>query len=211
MDNDKMEILSMQETERKRIAEDLHDTTVQDLVYLSQKLELAGLYLNKDINQTKAELTEARKNIKKIIEDMRGIIYDLRPMAFDDIGWQSAMEKLQNDFNSKSDINVIFHICNIDDCDSLIKITIYRIIREMCQNVLKHAKANTLSVTMKENHNIISLIIEDDGIGIGEYDKMNHFGLSMVKEKVGLLSGELSILTNEKGTTIDINIPKVST
>lgn len=207
MKNDRLEILSMQEAERKRIAEDLHDTTVQDLVHLSQQLELAILYLNKDINQTKIELSEARNNIKKIIEDMRETIYDLRPMAFDDIGWESAIENLKNNLEEKNDINVIFDICNIDNCDSLIKITIYRIIREACQNILKHANASKMVVSMKENTNNISLMIMDDGIGIGEYDRMNHFGLSMVKEKVGLLSGRLSIFTNENGTTLDITIP----
>lgn len=207
MKNDRLEILSMQEVERKRIAEDLHDTTVQDLVHLSQQLELAILYLNKDINQTKIELSEARNNIKKIIEDMRETIYDLRPMAFDDIGWESAIENLKNNLEEKNDINVIFNICNIDNCDSLIKITIYRIIREACQNILKHANASKMVVSMKENTNNISLMIMDDGIGIGEYDRMNHFGLSMVKEKVGLLSGRLSIFTNENGTTLDITIP----
>lgn len=207
MENDRLEILSMQEAERKRIAEDLHDTTVQDLVHLSQQLELAILYLNKDTNQTKIELSEARNNIKKIIEDMRETIYDLRPMAFDDIGWESAIENLKNDLEEKNDINVIFDICNIDNCDSLIKITIYRIIREACQNILKHANASKMVVNMKEDTNIISLMIMDDGIGIGEYDRMNHFGLSMVKEKVGLLSGRLSIFTNKKGTTLDITIP----
>ena len=207
MENDRLEILSMQEAERKRIAEDLHDTTVQDLVHLSQQLELAILYLDKDTIQTKKELSEARNNIKKIIEDMRETIYDLRPMAFDDIGWESAIENLKNNLEENNDINVIFNICNIDNYDSLIKITIYRIIREACQNILKHANASNMVVNMKENTNSISLMIMDDGIGIGEYDRMNHFGLSMVKEKVGLLSGRLSIFTNEKGTTLDITIP----
>lgn len=207
MENDRLEILSMQEAERKRIAEDLHDTTVQDLVHLSQQLELAILYLDKDTIQTKKELSEARNNIKKIIEDMRETIYDLRPMTFDDIGWESAIENLKNNLEEKNDINVNFNICNIDNYDSLIKITIYRIIREACQNILKHANASKMVVNMKENTNSISLMIMDDGIGIGEYDRMNHFGLSMVKEKVGLLSGRLSIFTNEKGTTLDITIP----
>ena len=207
MENDRLEILSMQEAERKRIAEDLYDTTVQDLVHLSQQLELAILYLDKDTIQTKKELSEARNNIKKIIEDMRETIYDLRPMAFDDIGWESAIENLKNNLEEKNDINVNFNICNIDNYDSLIKITIYRIIREACQNILKHANASKMVVNMKENTNSISLMIMDDGIGIGEYDRMNHFGLSMVKEKVGLLSGRLSIFTNENGTTLDITIP----
>lgn len=199
----------MQEAERKRIAEELHDTTVQDLVHLSQQLELANMYLNQDINLSRIELAKAKKHIKKIIEDMRGTIYDLRPMAFDDIGWKSAIEKLEDDLYMKNDINVVFDVLDIEEYDSLFKITVYRIIREACQNICKHAKANTMSVTMRENNKQIILSIKDDGIGIGDYDKNNHFGLSMIKEKVKLLSGNLSIQTNEKGTMIEITIPMV--
>lgn len=207
--NEKIELLSMQEAERKRIAEELHDTTVQDLVHLSQQLELANMYLNQDINLSRIELAKAKKHIKKIIEDMRGTIYDLRPMAFDDIGWKSAIEKLENDLYMKNDMDVVFDVLDIEEYDSLFKITVYRIIREACQNICKHAKANTMSVTMRENNKQIILSIKDDGIGIGDYDKSNHFGLSMIKEKVKLLSGNLSIQTNEKGTMIEITIPMV--
>ena len=140
---------------------------------------------------------------------MRGTIYDLRPMAFDDIGWKSAIEKLEDDLYMKNDINVVFDVLDIEEYDSLFKITVYRIIREACQNICKHAKANTMSVTMRENNKQIILSIKDDGIGIGDYDKSNHFGLSMIKEKVKLLSGNLSIQTNEKGTMIEITIPMV--
>lgn len=205
--NEGLEILSMQEAERKRIAEELHDTAVQDLVYVSQQLELASMYLSQDVNQTMMELASAKSNIKKIIEDMRNTIYDLQPMTFQDIGWKSAVEKLQNDFMLKSDICVIFDICDIDKCDSLMQITLYRIIREACQNIYKHANAKTMLVCMKMDRHSIFLSIKDDGVGIGEYDKTNHFGLSMIKEKVSLLSGKLSIITNEKGTTINIEIP----
>ncbi|MBQ6993553.1 MAG: hypothetical protein IJN64_03530 [Lachnospiraceae bacterium] len=205
--NEKIELLVMQETERKRIADDLHDTTVQDLVHLSQQLELATMYLNQDVNQTRLELMSAKKYIKKIIEDMRGTIYDLRPMAFDDIGWNAAIDKLKKDFKDKSNINIKFKMCNIDDVDSIIKITVYRIICEACRNTYKHANAESIIVTMKKDGNVLILDIVDDGIGIGEYDETNHFGLSMIKEKVDLLSGQLSIITNKKGTNINIVIP----
>lgn len=205
--NEKLELLAMQESERKRIAEDLHDTTVQDLVHLSQQLELAMMYLNQDVNQTRLELVSAKQYIKKIIDDMRGTIYDLRPMALDDIGWSAAIEKLQKDLKEKSDISVIFDVCNIDDMDSLIKITIYRIICEACLNTCKHSKADSMTVTMQKDGKRLILDIVDNGVGIGEYDETNHFGLSMIKEKVSLLSGKLSIFTNGKGTIIDIVIP----
>ena len=205
--NEKIELLVMQETERKRIADDLHDTTVQDLVHLSQQLELATMYLNQDVNQTRLELLSAKKYIKKIIEDMRGTIYDLRPMALDDIGWNAAIDKLKKDLKEKSDINVIFNVCNIDNIDSIIKITIYRIICEACRNTYKHANAESMIVTLRNDNKFLTLEIVDDGIGIGEYDETNHFGLSMIKEKVDLLSGRLSIFTDEKGTNISIVIP----
>ncbi len=204
---EKLELLAMQEAERKRIAEDLHDTTVQDLVHLSQQLELAGMYLTQDVNQTKIELASAKQNIKKIIEDMRGTIYDLRPMTFDDIGWGAAIDKLKNDFSTKSDMSVNFDICDIDEADSLLKITIYRIIRELCQNICKHAKADSMTVLMRKDSDYILLTISDNGVGFAEYDESNHFGLSMIKEKVGLLSGTLSIETNDKGTTVNIILP----
>lgn len=205
--NEKIELLVMQETERKRIADDLHDTTVQDLVHLSQQLELATMYLNQDVNQTRLELMSAKKYIKKIIEDMRGTIYDLRPMALDDIGWNAAIDKLKKDLKEKSDINVIFNMCNIDNIDSIIKITIYRIICEACRNTYKHANAESIIVTMRKDSKYLTLDIVDDGIGIGEYDDTNHFGLSMIKEKVDLLSGKLVIITDERGTNINIIIP----
>ena len=205
--NEKIELLVMQETERKRIADDLHDTTVQDLVHLSQQLELATMYLNQDVNQTRLELISAKKHIKKIIEDMRGAIYDLRPMALDDIGWNAAIDKLKKDLKEKSDINVIFNVCNIDNIDSIIKITIYRIICEACRNTYKHANAESIIVTLRNDNKFLNLEIVDDGIGIGEYDETNHFGLSMIKEKVDLLSGKVSIFTDDKGTKISIVIP----
>lgn len=205
--NEKIEVLVMQESERKRIADELHDTTVQDLVHLSQQLELATMYMNSDLNQTRLELVSAKKLIKKIIQDMRGTIYDLRPMALDDIGWNAALDKLKKDFKEKSDINVNFNVCNIDKLESIIRITIYRIICEACRNTYKHAKAESITVTMKRNGKSLILDIVDDGIGIGEYDETNHFGLSMIKEKVDLLSGKLAIITNERGTNINIVIP----
>lgn len=149
----------------------------------------------------------AKKYIKKIIEDMRGTIYDLRPMALDDIGWNAAIDKMKKDLKEKSDINVIFKVCNIDDIDSIIKITIYRIICEACRNTYKHANAESIIVNLKKDNNSLILDIVDDGVGIGEYDETNHFGLSMIKEKVDLLSGRLSIITDDKGTNINIVIP----
>ena len=82
------EMLEFREAERKRIADELHDTTVQDLICLSQQLEIAYYYMDKDPIRARLEVASSRKKIKDIINQMRETIYDLRPMAFDDISWE---------------------------------------------------------------------------------------------------------------------------
>ena len=109
---EKKGILYLQETERRRISEELHDTTVQELVYLSQQLELAFLYMDKDPVRARVEVLSSRKYVKHIIDGIRDIIYDLHPISFDDIGWEASMARLYDTLAYNNDINIIFDIEN---------------------------------------------------------------------------------------------------
>ncbi|MBE5876980.1 MAG: hypothetical protein E7290_08865 [Lachnospiraceae bacterium] len=207
---DKEKIISLQEQEQRRIANDLHDTTVQELVHLSQQLELIQAYMDKDLIQAKLEISSARKNIKHIIQDMRDTIYQLRPMSFDDLGWRLAIERLEREIKDKNDISVIFDIDDFEGANHLILISIYRVIREACMNVCKHASATLLSVIAKRCEDKIDIIISDNGKG---YDvckiRDNHFGLQMMRERVELLSGTMVVESTEEGTMIHILIPGI--
>lgn len=210
MDNN---ILCLLESERKRIADDLHDTTVQELVHLSQQLDLTNLYFEKDLNQAKLELMIAKKNIKEIIDGMRSTIYDLRPMTFDDLGWNSAFDRLYNDL-SRNDINVIFDINKSDYLNEIISITIYRIIKEACYNTMKHADAKNLSVKLYYDSNNIFIDIIDDGKGFNVNEVFhnqnlsdNHFGLKIMYERVKYLNGSINFTSSTSGTIINIIIP----
>lgn len=210
MDNN---VLRLLESERKRIADDLHDTTVQDLIHLSQELDITNLYLDKDINQAKLELITAKKCIKEIIEGMRSTIYDLRPMSFDDLGWSSAFQRLYLDI-SKNDINVIFDINKPDHLDEVSAITIYRIIKEACINSSKHSLAHNISVILNCDQNNIFIHISDDGIGFdvdtiykNEFLNSNHFGLKIMYERVKYLNGSIDFTSSSSGTIINIIIP----
>ena len=183
------DFLLLQETERSRIAEDLHDTTVQELVALSQKLDLANLYFDKDITQARLELISAKKQIKDIIEGIRNTIFDLR------------------DVDQKSDMNVTFDIDSINSVDNVIQITVYRILREAVTNVYKHAKASRLYVILHIQNKEIYLEICDDGIGIQSDIKENHFGMQFMREKVKLLNGSMAVDTGNTGTTVIVTIP----
>ena len=203
---DKKEILLMQEAERKRIAENLHNTTVQDIVSLSQRLELASLYMDRDPVQSKLELLLAKKEIKSIIEDIRKTIYDLHPMTFDDIGYEAAFERLYDKLK-ESGYDVHFEIDKVSIEDGVTAISIYHIVCESCQNIIKHAHATKISVSVKCNAEKIDVIISDNGVGFYKEQSGNHFGLSFMQERVDLLSGDMEIISNEKGTSIHVTIP----
>lgn len=207
----KNDILLLQETERKRIAEELHDTTVQDMVCLSQQLELVLLYMEQDITMAKLETITARKQIKQIIGDMRDTIYNLRPLIMDDIGWIAAWDRLKRkllDDNSK--VVVDFDIDLIDRSDGLTAISIYRIVCEGCQNIIKHSNADHIEVSVKAVHDGIKICIFDNGIGIEESlnSQSEHFGLRFMYERVKALSGRMKILSDSSGTKIHIKLPK---
>lgn len=200
------------EEERKRIAGDLHDTTVQELVHLLQQIDLAGMYLDTDINQSRLELFVAKKNIRNIIEGIRDTIYDLRPMTFDDIGWNATFERMRIELE-KYDISVIFNIEKPDNIDETYAITLYRIIRESCINAVKYSECTKLVVTMYTHNQNIHITIRDNGKGFDvnsiddNIDNGNHFGLKLMIERIKQLFGVVDFESNSSGTSINIVIP----
>ena len=99
IENNNLTIFKVQEEERQRIARDLHDTSLQNLTHLIHKIELSSLYIDKDPIQAKLELSIVEKSLRKTIEEIRNIIYDLRPMSFDDLGLKNALLQLLSCIN----------------------------------------------------------------------------------------------------------------
>ncbi len=210
MDMNKKDILLLQESERKRIAEDLHDTTVQEMVCLSQQLELVLLYMEQDLTLAKLETITARQQIKHIIGDMRDTIYNLRPMILDDFGWMAAWERLKKKLlEEHPELVISFDIDLIDLSDELTAISIYRIICEGCQNIVKHSNADHIEISVKKMQDGIRINISDNGIGMDEQYMCDtdHFGLHFMYERVKTLSGKMKILSDSSGTRIRIKIP----
>lgn len=90
--NKRLQILDIQEKERHRIARDLHDTTLQNLSHLVHNIELSSLYIDKDPIRARLELEVVNKKLKSVIQEMRNIIFDLRPMTFDDFGIKESLK-----------------------------------------------------------------------------------------------------------------------
>ena len=210
-----LHILESHECERNRIAMDLHDSSVQILTGLVHKTELCMRLMDIDTIRVKLELQTMIETIKSVISGMREIIYNLRPMSLDNLGLGVTIESYCHQLKKNHDMDAVFHnMADEPELPSIYKVTLYRILQETCQNILKHAKATKTDVSLSYEKQNIKLLIRDNGIGFdtqkvtvptnGNYG----FGLSMIKERAILLGGTIQIdSVIGEGTTVSVEIP----
>lgn len=208
-------LLEMQEKERQRISRDLHDYTVQNLTALVHKTELCSKMIDIDPVRSKLELSMMSKTLREIIDDTRYMIYNLRPMSFDDIGLEIAIERALDKLEMSGQKKIKFSFEGEPyELKPIIGITLLRIIQEGCSNAVRHAKSSYIKVILTYHPDHISVLIEDDGKGFDmqlspkKNEDYSGFGLRMMKERVYLLSGKLEITSREDcGTKILVRIP----
>ena len=212
----KLAFLETQENERQRIARELHESTVQNLTSLIHKTELSLKLMDTDPVRCKLEINSMNKLIRDGIEDTRNMIYDLRPMSFDDIGFDITVERFLDKIKMISGTSIDFNIEGRPyPIKSVISITLLRVIQEACNNAIKHSKASHIQVKLIYNPTVFVVQIDDNGRGFatGMSDNVSRednsgFGLSMMKERIFLLSGELSIESAPgRGCSIKAQIP----
>ena len=205
-----------QELDRNRIARDLHDSTVQNLTMLVHKTELCTKLLNLDNVRVMLELQTMIENIKMTIDDMREIIYNLRPMSLSNLGLGATLESYCAHIKRNHTIETDFVLTGTEPKIMQIqKITLYRIVQEACNNVVKYAKATKLQVTLAFTEQEVQVKIRDNGVGFDKEKKMKQnsdslhgFGLSIMKERTNLLEGKFEIESApQKGTTITVTVP----
>jgi len=205
-------IFMVQEAERKRIARDLHDATLQDLTYILHKLDLLGLYVENDSEKVNLELKHIKESLKKTMNDIRHIIFDLRPAILDDLGLREAFDVFFTWLKNNTTFEYVLDIENIYT-DKLILLNIYRISVECVMNAVKYSEGTQIKFLCKNIKNNIVLCIEDNGKGFDNNiictNKLNH-GISIMNERVKVLDGNITYTTDiGKGVKIDISIPMI--
>ena len=212
-------LLETQENERQRIARELHDSTVQNLISLVHKTELCMKLFETDPIRCKLELSSMGKVLRDIIEDARNMIYDLRPMSFDDIGFDITVERLLDKIKSITGKNITLKVIgNTYSIHNIVGITLLRVIQEACNNAIKHSYASEVKVTLYYNHDNFIVEVADNGKGFTKEEvesgvsreDNSGFGLSIMRERIYLLSGELEIESAPgKGCIIKAIIPMI--
>ena len=206
-----LKFLENQEMERQRIARELHDSTVQNLTMLIHKAELCFKLIEKDPVQAQLEIRIMSEALRSTINEMRDIIYDLRPMALDDLGLKEALERYVAQAMLQHEIMLRLSVSgNSCELPPIVSTTLFRIITEACNNAIKHGKPGKIDISLNYGGDYLECSVEDDGIGfeVKENAGMKNFGLSIMKERTHLLKGDFLIRSEiGKGTKIRVKIP----
>ncbi len=204
------QLIESQESERRRIAAELHDGLGQQILVIKNRVEIAKLMAEEgsDLDQ---QLDEIRHSATRSIEDVRNISHALRPVVLEKFGLTDAIINLCEQLVEVTGIDWSFHIDPIDDAfTGNNEIIFYRVLQEGINNILKHSGATNASLIVQRINEKVIVTLYDDGIGFEtntQQIKNKGFGLLGIKERIEILNGEFKVESNsESGTTIKISI-----
>ena len=199
------EVVNLQETERKRIAENLHDELGGALSAIKVNLS-SWLYNNQNQDN---KLLQIESMVDNACVQVRTIAHDLMPPELVKLGFNYAIESLVNKMDQNGKINI--HLSNElaeKQLNTEIEIAVYRIINELLTNTLKHSKAQNASLQMYLAESVLTVIAEDNGIGFDTNAVGAGMGLGNIKSRVAALNGSITIdSTPNKGSSFLIEIP----
>jgi two-component system, NarL family, sensor histidine kinase DegS len=209
-----MQITRVQEEERKRIAQELHEETLQSLAALCLATETIIKSKEQDPDETVRNLKELQNKINGLIDEVRRFSYGLRPGVLDYLGLSAALEALIDEFNGK-ELEAHLKISGKErPLTSDMEITLFRIAQEAISNVKKYSRAKQVNLNVSFGKSRVKLEITDDGRGFSLPDNLNELaeqgklGLLGINEQAHLYGGKFSIQSQRrKGTKLSITLP----
>jgi len=207
-----LKIIEAQEEERKRLSREIHDGPAQMLANVLLRTDLIDLaYHQKGQEAAQKEIKELKVMVRNALSEVRRIIYDLRPMALDDLGLVPTLKKYiltTEEYNPTSKIN--FQIYGEGQrLQPNLEVAIFRLVQECLTNGTKHGKFSEAWVKIEWVKQKINIIVKDNGVGFDpSIVKEKSFGLLGMRERVELLNGTMKIISFPgNGTTILFSIP----
>lgn len=206
-----LKIIEAQEEERKKISREIHDGPAQMLANILLRSELVDrAFREKGTEEALQEIKSVRKMIRSSLYEVRRIIYDLRPMALDDLGLLPTIKRYITTISEYNDINIEFNSIGKDErLNSQYEIAFFRLLQESLQNAIKHANATLIQVKLEISDKNLAMSIKDNGDGFDPKERSeSSFGIIGMKERVEMFDGELKIDSAKgKGTRIYIHVP----
>lgn len=199
------ELVTTEERERRAIAEDLHDSVTQ-LLALSVK-DVAALRKN---NEHLSGLERIENNLGKAIADLRALTFQISPPVLYDFGLEAALEWLVEDVNSRHNMQLVYTnlIAKPLSPGQKQNVALYRAIRELVINVIKHAETPDGQILLRATRSQFIAEVADEGVGFDVGSNRNGFGLFSLEDRLLYMNGKIHIMsTPGEGTIIQVRVP----
>ncbi|OLN24058.1 histidine kinase [Domibacillus antri] len=211
-----LQVMEAQEEERKRLSREIHDGPAQMMANVLMRSDLIEkLYRERGVEEAFKEIRDLKKMVRSALYEVRRIIYDLRPMALDDLGLIPTLKKYlatvseYNRSNSRAPDIEFTNIGMDKRLPAKLEVALFRLIQESVQNALKHADASRIQVKLEIKKDHILAVVKDNGKGFSVNEtKSGSFGIMGMKERVELLEGDITLHSKPgEGTAVLISVP----
>lgn len=200
------------ENERRSLARELHDDTIQSLIALNQRIQLAT---REAPGKATIDLDKLQVLVKQTMTNLRRMIRGLRPIYLEDLGLAASLEMLAQENRQISSIPTSFQVEGDERrLDSQTEMSLYRMVQESLSNIAHHSQAQQAWVELSFTPTDVTLEVRDNGKGFVvpagpmDFPKMGHFGLLGLHERAEIIGAELRILSIPgQGTRVLVNLP----
>jgi signal transduction histidine kinase len=204
-------LIDAEETERKRIARELHDDLSQKLALLAFDTGSLVLAPPSSLEEMKEPLRNLQTRVVQLSQDVRQISHRLHPSILEDLGLTAALQELCEELSAREGIEIVFEQEAVPKALPVeIASCLYRVSQAALHNVIKHSRANQAQLKVSGSPEGIQLRIHDTGVGFDSESAspQNGLGIVSMKERVLLVQGEFSICSRPgQGTTVEIFVP----
>jgi two-component system, NarL family, sensor kinase len=200
------EVIEAEEKERSRIAQELHDGLGQLLS--TARLNVAGLE-DSVSSRDKAGLDLSLKIIDEACVEVRNISHNMMPSALIRLGLIPAIDELVGNVNSAKSVKIIFTTNVETSLGKSLDITIYRIVQEILNNMIRHSEASNIKMNIEKNEDDLKIIMKDDGVGFNaeELKESKGIGWKNIFSRISMLNGDIKLESElQKGTMVFIHL-----
>ncbi|HEY1038831.1 MAG TPA: sensor histidine kinase [Bacteroidia bacterium] len=204
-------VIEAEEKERRRIAQDLHDGVGQ--ILSAAKLNLSGLEakLKLENPEQSSLLTNALDLVNDSVKEVRTVSHNMMPNTLIKLGLASAVREFITKIGTVPNLKIDLQIIGMEErLDNTVETVLYRVIQEVVSNIIKHAKANSISMQLIRHENELTIMIEDNGVGFdkAKINQAEGIGLKNIISRVEFLNGHVDFDTTPgQGTTVVIEVP----
>ncbi|MCI0752104.1 MAG: sensor histidine kinase [Flammeovirgaceae bacterium] len=205
-------IVSVQDNERKRVAQDLHDGLGS--ILSTAKLKLSSLESERLSPEDELKYQTSLNLLDEAVQELRHVSHNIMPASLSRLGLPAALQNLLDKISSYSGLKIDFKAYGFEGrIDETTEMSLYRVVLELINNIVKHAHANQVTVQLIKHAQYINVMVEDDGCGFNYKEIISQnrgIGLSNIISRLEFLKGKMDVDSTEGlGTTIVIDIPIV--